>query len=72
MLLQSLPSGELNVKLVDFGMCRRRAEKLDETLTGYVTTRWYRAPEVILSLPYDMKLDVFSLGAVMLELYLGY
>jgi serine/threonine protein kinase len=27
---------------------------------------------VILKLPYDKSVDVFSLGAVMLEMYLGY
>ena len=71
-LLKRLEGNVLSVKLVDFGMCRRRLEVPSEELTGYVTTRWYRAPEVILSLPYDMKLDVFSLGSVMLELFLGY
>lgn len=40
--------------------------------TNYVTTRWYRSPELILNLPYGVNIDVFSLGCVMLELYLGY
>lgn len=38
----------------------------------YIATRWYRAPEVILNLPYTKAVDVFALGAVMLEMYLGY
>ena len=40
------------------------------THTGYVSTRWYRAPEIILRAgQYDGKIDVFALGCIMAELY---
>ena len=43
-----LVSGEGMVKLCDFGFARTLAEPTD-TLTEYVATRWYRAPELLLS-----------------------
>ena len=38
----------------------------------YVQSRSYRAPEVILGLPYDQKIDLWSLGAILAELLTGY
>ena len=35
-------------------------------------SRSYRAPEVILGLPYDQKIDLWSLGAILAELLTGY
>mmetsp|Transcript_5060 Transcript_5060/g.17565 ORF Transcript_5060/g.17565 Transcript_5060/m.17565 type:complete len:324 (+) Transcript_5060:1362-2333(+) len=37
----------------------------------YVQSRSYRAPEVILGLPYDFKIDVWSLGCILAELLTG-
>ena len=37
-------------------------------LTQHVVTRWYRAPEVILTQPYDKSLDIWSLGCVFADL----
>ena len=38
--------------------------------TNYVSTRWYRAPEVIFrSNSYDDKVDIFALGCIFAELY---
>jgi len=37
-----------------------------------VQSRSYRAPEVILGLPYDQKIDLWSLGAILAELLTGY
>lgn len=38
--------------------------------TDYVSTRWYRAPEVLLRAPaYGAPIDVFAVGAIMAELY---
>ena len=35
-----------------------------------MSTRWYRAPEIILrSGQYDGKIDVFALGCIMAEMY---
>lgn len=38
--------------------------------TEYVSTRWYRAPEVILKCKnYNCPIDIFAVGAIMAELY---
>nr|PNR34288.1 hypothetical protein PHYPA_024105 [Physcomitrium patens] len=38
----------------------------------YVVTRWYRAPELLFICPtYDTAVDVWSVGCILLELYLG-
>ena len=37
--------------------------------SSYVQSRSYRAPEVLLGLPYDSKIDVWSLGCILAELY---
>lgn len=40
------------LQILDFGLAR----PMDKEMTGYVTTRWYRAPEIILSwMKYDSK-----------------
>ncbi len=57
------------VKIADFGL----AKEINTTmpLTDYVCTRWYRAPECILrSTSYTSAMDIFSLGAIMAELFL--
>jgi serine/threonine protein kinase len=58
----------LNIKLIDFGFA-----KLSNTPnnTNYMVTRWYRPLEIVLNLPYNEKVDVFAVGALILELYLG-
>ena len=44
--------------------------KLDD-LTEYVATRWYRAPEVILSWKeYTKKIDIWSIGCILAELFI--
>lgn len=37
----------------------------------YIQSRYYRAPEVILGVPYTTSIDVWSLGCVLFELYTG-
>ena len=41
---------------------------MSRTYTRHVVTRWYRAPEVILCLPYGPAVDVWSLGCIFAEL----
>jgi len=56
------------VKVIDFGsscFCT-------DHLSSYVQSRSYRAPEVILGLPYNEKIDLWSLGAILAELFTGY
>lgn len=57
------------VKLGDFGLAREIES--EPPLTDYVSTRWYRAPEILLrSTTYNYKVDIFALGAIMAELYM--
>ncbi|KAJ3590844.1 hypothetical protein NHX12_008792 [Muraenolepis orangiensis] len=59
------------VKLIDFG----RADilsKVRSVRAPYIQSRYYRAPEVLLGLPFSEKVDMWSLGCVMSELYLGW
>ena len=43
-----------------------------DQLSSYVQSRSYRAPEVILGLPYGPGIDVWSLGCILAELLSGY
>ncbi|KAJ1418813.1 kinase-like domain-containing protein, partial [Ochromonadaceae sp. CCMP2298] len=56
------------VKLIDFGSSCFASDHL----TTYIQSRSYRAPEVILGLPYDHRIDIWSLGAVLAELHTSY
>lgn len=40
-------------------------------LTTYQTTRWYRAPEILLEVMYDTKIDMWSCGCILAELVCG-
>jgi len=62
-----------DIKLCDFGLARGRAgfDQDDDTWlrTEYVGTRWYRAPEVILtSREYTAAVDMWSAGCILGEL----
>jgi mitogen-activated protein kinase 1/3 len=42
--------------------------KVKRDITKHVITRWYRAPEVILSQPYTKAVDMWSVGCIFAEL----
>ena len=69
----SAPWTQRVLKLIDFGSARDLNESHSGgAFTDYVGTRWYRAPELILgSKLYDSSIDVFAVGCIMAELYLG-
>ena len=55
------------VKLADFGLAREIQSK--PPYTEYVSTRWYRAPEVLLrSTDYSSPVDLWALGTIIAEL----
>ena len=57
-----------NVKLADFGLARTYQIPL-RPYTHEVVTLWYRAPEILLgTLEYSSALDIWSVGAIFLEL----
>ncbi|WOG95068.1 hypothetical protein DCAR_0314370 [Daucus carota subsp. sativus] len=62
-----LVTGNL-IKIADFGLAREVASS--PPYTDYVSTRWYRAPEVLLqSLSYTPSIDMWAVGAILAELF---
>mmetsp|Transcript_35733 Transcript_35733/g.114443 ORF Transcript_35733/g.114443 Transcript_35733/m.114443 type:complete len:375 (-) Transcript_35733:225-1349(-) len=59
-----------DLKICDFGLARGfGGDEDDPTLTDYVVTRWYRAPEVVLlASEYTKSIDVWSVGCIHCEL----
>ncbi|KAL5014009.1 hypothetical protein ScPMuIL_008279 [Solemya velum] len=57
-----------DIRLIDFGS----ATFDHEHHSTIVSTRHYRAPEVILELGWSQPCDVWSVGCIMFELYTGY
>ncbi|WVZ98902.1 hypothetical protein U9M48_044272 [Paspalum notatum var. saurae] len=55
------------IKVIDLGS----SCFLSDNLNLYVQSRSYRSPEVILGMPYDPKIDIWSLGCILAELYTG-
>eukprot|EP00898_Chlorokybus_atmophyticus_P005739 jgi/Chlat1/6166/Chrsp41S09035 len=56
------------IKVADFGLAREVRSR--PPYTDYVSTRWYRAPEVLLRAPYySAPIDMWAMGAIMAELY---
>merc|ERR1711934_1002001 len=61
------PSNLLLNAICDFGLARTNSEK--EYMTEYVVTRWYRAPELLLSCAvYTAAIDIWSVGCIFAEL----
>ncbi|KAJ5096130.1 hypothetical protein NUU61_005486 [Penicillium alfredii] len=55
------------IKVIDFGSaCDER-----QTVYTYIQSRFYRSPEVLLGLPYSSAIDMWSLGCIVVELFLG-
>lgn len=57
------------VKVIDFGSASHRNKAVTNT---YLQSRYYRAPEIILGLPFNESIDMWSLGCVIAELFLGW
>lgn len=67
-----------DVRLCDFGLARSVAvhmshgDEVDPTMTDYVATRWYRAPEILLgSHKYTTYADMWSVGCILGEMLIG-
>uniref|UniRef100_A0A915EAF0 Mitogen-activated protein kinase n=1 Tax=Ditylenchus dipsaci TaxID=166011 RepID=A0A915EAF0_9BILA len=67
-----LVNGNCLLKIADFGMARSIEQCIREEgsiMTQYVSTRWYRAPELLFSLlDYDTKVDMWSAGCIFAEM----
>jgi serine/threonine protein kinase len=57
------------VKVIDFGSACFVSQAVCST---YLQSRYYRAPEILLGLPYKEMIDMWSLGCVLAELFLGW
>ncbi|GMH14401.1 hypothetical protein Nepgr_016242 [Nepenthes gracilis] len=56
------------IKIADFGLAREITS--GPPYTEYVSTRWYRAPEILLQSPtYTSAVDMWAMGAIMAELF---
>uniref|UniRef100_A0A183ST26 dual-specificity kinase n=1 Tax=Schistocephalus solidus TaxID=70667 RepID=A0A183ST26_SCHSO len=62
-----IPGSQCEVKIVDFGSSCKKTE----VLYNYIQSRFYRAPEVILGIPYGLPIDMWSLGCILPELLTG-
>ncbi|KAL5490604.1 PRP4_1 [Sanghuangporus weigelae] len=56
------------LKVCDLGSASDASEN---EITPYLVSRFYRAPEIILGVPYDCALDIWSIGCTLYELYTG-
>jgi serine/threonine-protein kinase PRP4 len=56
------------LKICDLGSASPASEN---EITPYLVSRFYRAPEIILGIPYDFAIDVWSIGCTLFELYTG-
>jgi len=70
-VFRSNHSHQLNTKppkICDFGLARIQ----DPQMTGYVSTRYYRAPEIMLTWQkYDVAVDIWSAGCIFAEMLEG-
>jgi dual specificity protein kinase YAK1 len=55
------------IKVIDFGSaCHEK-----QTVYTYIQSRFYRSPEVLLGMSYNAGIDMWSLGCIAVELFLG-
>ncbi|RKO83320.1 kinase-like domain-containing protein [Blyttiomyces helicus] len=70
-----LVNADCELKICDFGLARGFSDVPDNSagfMTEYVATRWYRAPEIMLSFKsYTKAIDMWSVGCIFAELLGG-
>jgi|TARA_B110001450_G_scaffold166812_1_gene155482 dual specificity tyrosine-phosphorylation-regulated kinase 2/3/4 len=55
------------IKVIDFGSSCFSNERI----YTYIQSRFYRAPEIILGIPYTTAIDMWSFGCILTELFTG-
>lgn len=55
------------IKIVDFGS----SCQLGQRIYQYIQSRFYRSPEVLFGIPYDLAIDMWSLGCILVEMHTG-
>lgn len=69
-----LLNANCDLKVCDFGLARSAASTEDNSgfMTEYVATRWYRAPEIMLTFKeYTKAIDIWSVGCILAEMLNG-
>ncbi|KAJ2707749.1 hypothetical protein FB645_000522 [Coemansia sp. IMI 203386] len=64
-------SQSLRIKLIDFGNAVSDNDVSEYFETFVIQTVWFRAPEVAYQRPFGRAIDIWSVGCVMCELWLG-
>lgn len=60
------------LKICDFGFARTMIKSENSKFTDYVSTRWYRAPELLVGdANYGKSVDVWAIGCIFVELVTG-
>ena len=63
---------DCSLQIADFGLARVVSENSNEMLSDYVTTRYYRAPEILMSSDtYGPPIDMWSTGCILAEMILN-
>ncbi|CAF1253353.1 unnamed protein product, partial [Didymodactylos carnosus] len=60
--------GSSAIKVIDFGSGCFESQRI----YTYIQSRFYRAPEIILGIPYTPAIDMWSFGCILVELFTGY
>uniref|UniRef100_A0A336K4G2 dual-specificity kinase n=1 Tax=Culicoides sonorensis TaxID=179676 RepID=A0A336K4G2_CULSO len=55
------------IKIVDFGSSCQMGQRIYQ----YIQSRFYRSPEVLLGIPYNLAIDMWSLGCILVEMHTG-
>lgn len=69
-----LLNANCDLKVADFGLARsaNTSDEHNGFMTEYVATRWYRAPEIMLTFKeYTKAIDVWSVGCILAEMLSG-
>eukprot|EP00026_Physarum_polycephalum_P008229 Phypoly_transcript_08308.p1 GENE.Phypoly_transcript_08308~~Phypoly_transcript_08308.p1 ORF type:complete len:488 (+),score=56.60 Phypoly_transcript_08308:26-1489(+) len=58
-----------SIKIADFGISKETTAGSDSTMTGFMGTSSYMSPEMIRGVKYTEKVDVYSFGVLLCEMY---
>jgi len=56
------------IKIIDLGSSCYESKQV----YTYIQSRFYRAPEIMLGIPYNSSIDMWSFACILVELYIGY
>lgn len=56
---------------MNYVLLQRHAFRCSNQIYQYIQSRFYRSPEVLLGIPYDLAIDMWSLGCILVEMHTG-